>query len=71
MFSSNTDLWATPQSFYDKLNDEFRFNLDPCATPENAKCEKYFTKEVNGLTQNWGGITYFAIHLMAGSYPNG
>ena len=59
MFSSNTDLWATPQSFYDKLNDEFRFNLDPCATPENAKCEKYFTKEVNGLTQNWGGYNVF------------
>ena len=59
MFSSNTDLWATPQSFYDKLNDEFRFNLDPCATPENAKCEKYFTKEVNGLNQNWGGHKVF------------
>ena len=59
MFSSNTDLWATPQSFYDKLNDEFRFNLDPCATSENAKCEKYFTKEVNGLNQNWGGHKVF------------
>ena len=59
MFSSNTDLWATPQSFYNKLNDEFRFNLDPCATSENAKCEKYFTKEENGLNQNWGGHKVF------------
>lgn len=55
MFSSKTDLWATPQSFYDELDKEFQFTLDPCATPENAKCEKFFTKEMNGLSQNWGG----------------
>lgn len=54
MFSSATDLWATPQSFFDQLNAEFHFNLDPCATPENAKCKKFFTKEVDGLRQNWG-----------------
>lgn len=56
MFSSNTDLWATPQSFYDELNEEFNFNLDPCATPENAKCKKFFTKKIDGLRQNWGGV---------------
>ncbi|MBE6337659.1 MAG: adenine methyltransferase [Lentimicrobiaceae bacterium] len=55
MFSSKTDLWETPQSFYDELDKEFQFTLDPCATPENAKCEMFFTKEMNGLTQNWGG----------------
>lgn len=54
MFSSATDLWATPQSFFDQLNAEFHFNLDPCATPENAKCRKFFTKEIDGLRQNWG-----------------
>ena len=56
MFSSATDLWATPQSFFDQLNAEFHFNLDPCATPENAKCRKFFTKEIDGLRQNWGGV---------------
>jgi len=55
MFSSKTDLWETPQSFYDELDKEFQCTLDPCATPENAKCEMFFTKEMNGLTQNWGG----------------
>ena len=54
MFSSKTDLWATPQSFYDELDKEFQFTLDPCATPENAKCKKFFTKGMNGLSQNWG-----------------
>lgn len=59
MFSSKTDLWETPQSFYDELDKEFQFTLDPCATPENAKCEMFFTNEMNGLTQNWGGNRVF------------
>ena len=59
MFSSKTDLWATPQDFYDKLNEEFQFNLDPCATKENAKCERYFTKEQDGLKQDWKGSRVF------------
>lgn len=61
MFSSKTDLWATPQSFFNQLDAEFHFNLDPCATSENAKCKKFFTKEIDGLRQNWGGITCFVI----------
>ena len=55
MFSSNNDLWATPQDFFDKVNDEFHFEIDACALPENAKCEKYFTPEQDGLAQDWGG----------------
>ena len=53
MFSSNTDLWSTPQDFFDKLNEEFNFNLDVCATKENAKCQDYFTEEDNGLEWTW------------------
>lgn len=53
MFSSETDLWATPQDFFDRLDDEFHFTLDPCATPENAKCDKYFTVKEDGLKQDW------------------
>lgn len=58
-FSSATDLWATPQAFFDELDAEFNFTLDPCATDENAKCERYFTKEDDGLTQSWAGETVF------------
>ena len=59
LFSSNTDNWATPQNFFDELNSEFHFNLDPCANEENHKCEMYFTKEDDGLSQNWGGNCVF------------
>ena len=59
MFSSKTDLWATPQDFFNELNKEFNFTLDPCATPENAKCTKYFTEEDDGLIQDWEGHVVF------------
>lgn len=55
LFSSENEVWATPQDFFDKLNHEFHFNLDPCALPENAKCSKFFTPADNGLIQDWGG----------------
>lgn len=55
LFSSATDEWATPQDFFDQLNDEFHFTLDVCATAENAKCAKYYTREQDGLKQDWTG----------------
>lgn len=59
LFSSAKDDWATPQDFFDKLNEEFAFDLDPCASEENHKTELFFTKEQNGLLQDWGGHTVF------------
>lgn len=59
LFSSNTDEWATPQSFFDELNKEFGFTLDPCSTDYNAKCELHYTIDNDGLTQNWGGHRVF------------
>ncbi len=56
LFTSNTDEWATPQDFFDKLNEEFHFDLDPCASDSNHKCEKYYTRSQNGLLQDWGGV---------------
>jgi site-specific DNA-methyltransferase (adenine-specific) len=52
-FSSKTPEWSTPQTLFDELDKEFNFTLDPCATPENAKCKKFFTKEHDGLKQSW------------------
>lgn len=59
MFSSKSDAWATPQKFFDELNAEFHFNLDPCADSSNAKCDKFFTEEDDGLTKSWEGYTVF------------
>lgn len=54
MMSSNTPEWATPQRLFDELDAEFHFTLDPCCSHENAKCEKHYTIEDDGLSQNWG-----------------
>lgn len=59
MFSSATDMWATPQDLFDELNAEFHFTLDPCATAENAKCKKFYTRAEDGLKQDWEGETVF------------
>lgn len=58
MFSSKSGVWETPQCFFDALNDEFGFTLDACALPENAKCEKYYTPEQDGLIQPWYGVVW-------------
>lgn len=58
-FSSKSNEWATPQEFFDELDKEFHFTLDPCSTHENCKCKKHYTIEENGLEQNWGGEIVF------------
>jgi len=58
-FSSQTNEWATPQDFFDKLNKEFNFTLDPCATQDNAKCSKFYTQEDDGLKQSWDNEVVF------------
>ena len=57
--TSNSNEWATPQRFFEELDAEFHFNLDPCSTHENAKCERHFTLDDDGLGQNWGGARVF------------
>jgi len=53
MFSSASDQWATPQQFFDDWAKLFPFTLDVCADATNAKCERYFDREANGLRQDW------------------
>jgi len=58
-FSSATDEWATPKPLFDELDRIFGgFTLDPCATPANAKCSRFFTREDDGLAQPWGGKVF-------------
>jgi hypothetical protein len=57
-FSSATDLWATPQWLFDLLDAEFDFGADVCALPDNAKCRRFFTPHVDGLSQPWTGASW-------------
>lgn len=58
MFSSKTDLHATPIEFFNVLNAEFSFETDVCALAENAKCSQYYTPEMDGLAQEWRGTCW-------------
>jgi site-specific DNA-methyltransferase (adenine-specific) len=58
-FSSQSNEWETPQEFFDELNKEFNFTLDPCSTKENAKCPKFYTQTNDGLTQDWNNEIVF------------
>ena len=59
LLSTGKNDWETPLDFYEELNQEFGFTLDPCASKENHKCDKYYTKKENGLIQDWSGETVF------------
>jgi site-specific DNA-methyltransferase (adenine-specific) len=59
LYSSKTPEWSTPQDLFDRINSEFQFTLDPAATKENAKCAKFYTREDNGLAQDWKGERVF------------
>jgi len=59
MFSSKSDNWETPQTFYNKLNSQFNFTLDPCATAHNTKCDKFYTPEEDGLSKSWANERVF------------
>lgn len=58
MFSSKTDLWETPQELFDKYDAIYNFETDVCALPENAKCKRFFTPEMDGLKQEWSGVCW-------------
>jgi phage N-6-adenine-methyltransferase len=53
LFSSATDEWATPDATFAELDREFSFDVDVCATPENAKCEHFYSKTTDALTRDW------------------
>lgn len=58
LYSSESEVWETPQDLFNRLNDEFHFDIDVCATPENAKCSKFFSPLDDGLSQDWQGVCW-------------
>jgi phage N-6-adenine-methyltransferase len=53
MFSSKSDEWSTPQDLFDRLNEEFRFDVDLAASTENHKLPNYITAEQDSLSFDW------------------
>jgi phage N-6-adenine-methyltransferase len=58
-FSSKTVEWGTPRALFEDLDAKHGpFDLDPCATGENAKCARFFTRAEDGLAQEWTGRVF-------------
>lgn len=55
LFTSTTDEWPTPDDLFRALHDEFGFTLDACASAANAKCDRYWTRDDDALSQSWQG----------------
>ena len=55
LFTSEKEHWETPGELFQELDKEFAFTLDVCASEQNAKCRAFFTKEQDGLQQEWTG----------------
>ena len=55
-FMSQSVEWATPDWLFEEYDREFGFTLDVCATPELAKCEKFYSE--NGLLEDWSGVCW-------------
>ena len=54
VLTSSKDMsWATPNAWFEYLDLEFAFTLDPCCETETAKCKRYFTPLEDGLAQPW------------------
>ena len=55
LYSSGRGDWGTPPDFFARLDGEFRFTLDVCASDWSAKCGEYYTVEDDGLARRWVG----------------
>lgn len=58
LLSSGNDEWKTPSNFVKFINKNFKIDIDPCCSVFNVRAKKHFTKEQNGLIQNWEGNVY-------------
>ena len=54
----SNDEWETPQWLFDKLNAEFHFTWDVCATANNKKCRDFWPIELDGLIKPWGKVNW-------------
>lgn len=50
-----TDDRRTRDEYFQPWREQFGFTLDVAASAENTKCEKFFTREQDGLVQSWAG----------------
>lgn len=46
--NNSGDDWKTPDNFYNKLDEVYHFNFDPCP----------YQSDFDGLSMEWGGVNF-------------
>lgn len=59
MPQSKSQEYGTPDWLFESLDDEFGFTLDAAASDANTLCDRYYTKEMDGLIYSWAGETVY------------
>lgn len=59
LLSSDKMDWATPQKFFDDLNEDFCFTVDVCASEWNAKLKRFWSVSDDALSLSWRGEVCF------------
>lgn len=57
-FNSENQSYETPDELFDKVNQEFKFTRDVCASLSNRKCEQFWSEENSCLDKEWDGINW-------------
>lgn len=52
---ANND-WQTPDDIFAAFDDRFNFVIDLAASPQNAKCSRFITREQNSLSMDWAQL---------------
>lgn len=57
-FESHKQEWETPDDLFNRLNEEFHFDIDLAADSRNCKCVPYYNRKDNALNQTWKGTCW-------------
>jgi len=57
-FDSAKQEWPTPSILFDRLDAEFKFDLDLAASKENTKCINFYSKDDDSLKMKWDGVCW-------------
>ncbi len=57
-FKSTNQNWETPDDLFAKVDMEFHFTRDVCASSDNTKCKNYWSELDSCLNKTWDGVNW-------------
>lgn len=57
-FKTTKQNWETPDDLFFKIDSKFHFTRDVCASPDNTKCDVFWTESDSCLDKDWDGVNW-------------